>query len=450
MGGATSNILANAISMFALYVLNLKLGISATVVGVLLAVPRILDAITDPVMGNLSDRFSSRWGRRRPFIFWGALAAAVSYVLLWQIPTSWAPDGYFWPFLILSLVYYLATTVFSVPWLALGYDLTGDVGERTRVMAAVQIAASVTGLCTVWLLPVTQWSIFSDTIQGVRWVSVAVALFVAASGALVFIYCRESHGSAPQSRREGKEQLSLKTSLGAAFRNRPFLILCGVVVAMLLGIMSVNSLTPYIIIYFLHGGDMSAASVLIAANGTVWTVSGLVMVPVVAWAAGRFGKKQTLVVCLALALFGNLLKWNLYSPDHPWTVVIPQFFVALAFASLWTLLNSMIADTCDYTELQTGERIEGMLAGIYGWLIKLGVSLAFFLSGLLIDLAGFKEAAGGLQPGGVITSMRLIELGLPAIAYVAALALLTFYPLTEARMVGVQEAIRRKRTTSYE
>jgi GPH family glycoside/pentoside/hexuronide:cation symporter len=214
---------------------------------------------------------------------------------------------------------------------------------------------------------------------------------------------------------------------------------------MLLGIMSVNSLTPYITIYYLYGGNLPAATVLMAANGTVWTVTGLLMVPVVAWAAGRFGKKQTLIVCLALALFGNLLKWNIYSPEHPWTIVIPQFFVALAFASLWTLLNSMIADACDYTELQTGERLEGILAGLYGWLMKLGGSLAFLFSGLLIDLAGFNEASGASQADGVITTMRLIEMGLPAVAYICALALLVFYPLTEARMTEIQGEIRKKK-----
>lgn len=457
-GGAANNILGNAIPSFAFYVLNLGLGISPTVVGILLALPRLYDAVTDPLMGHFSDRFDSRWGRRRPFVLWGAFGAAAAFVLLWQIPREWAPDGYFWAFLVLSIVFYTATTVFSVPWMALGYDLTSDMRERTRVMAGVQIAASLTGIGMVWLLPVTQWDIFEDTIQGMRWVSLPIALFVALCGVAVFVFCRERHAHSGATYPGSSEAVlpavakpipaapapGLKGSLMAALHLRPFLLLCGIVVAMILGIFAVNSMTPFIIIFFLKGGDLAQGSTLIALNGTVWTVTGLLMVPVVAWAANRFGKKRTLFVSLLLALLGNSLKWWLYSPSHPWAVAIPQFFVATAFASLWTILNSMMADVCDYGELQYGARIEGMLAGIYGWLMKLGVALAFFFGGLLIDLTGFRESAGAAQAEGVVTSMRLVEIGLPAVAYIFALALLAFYPLNESRMRDIQARLATK------
>lgn len=441
LGGATNNILGNAISLFAFYALNLSLGISPTIVGILLAAPRLYDAILDPLMGNVSDRFRSRWGRRRPFIFWGGIAAAFSYVALWQIPRSWAPDMYIWAFVVLSLVYYTAATVFSVPWLAFGYELTSNVKERTRIMAAVQIAASITGLGMVWLLPVTQWEVFEDTLEGVRWVSLPVAIFMMLSGFAIFVFCKEGkmHGVSRQTL--SAPSLPLSESLKATFKNKPFLILCGVALMMLIGIMSVNSLTPYLIIYYLHGGDMPSASKLIALNGTVWTVTGLAMVPLVAWAAGRIGKKETLIFCISMAFLGNLFKWMLYTPETPWMVIIPQFFVSLAFASLWTLVNSMVADSCDYTELMTGKRIEGMLAGVYGWLLKLGVALASLFSGVLIDLSGFDESAGVEQGGSVIFLMRLMEIGLPAVAYACSLGFLWFYPLTEERMKIVQDKL---------
>jgi len=315
-------------------------------------------------------------------------------------------------------------------------------------MATVQIFASVSGVGLVWLIPVTQWDQFDSSLEGMRWVALILGLFMAACGLIVFRFCRSRFNE--EVAKEGAivpEGLRFFDSVKAAFRNRPFMILCGVVVAMLLGIMSVSSLTPYIIIYYLHGGNLQTGTVLVATNETVWQVTSFVMIPLVAAVSMRFGKKRTLITCLTAALIGNLLKWELYSPEHPWMVVIPQFFVALSFASLWTLVNSMVADACDYSEYQTGARVEGMLGGIYGWLIKLGIALAFFLAGLTLDLVGFDEALGSAQPAEVIRNMRILEIGLPATAFIGAILLLSFDPVTEKRMQTLQEQIREQRTS---
>jgi len=446
LGGACNNILGNAVAKFAMYILNIGLGISPTLIGAALALPRLYDAITDPVMGNISDRSHTRWGRRRPFILGGGLASGLMFFLIWCFPANLSGAAIVTWFIIFSLLYYTAVTVFTVPWYALGYEMTADVKERTRIMATVQIFASISGVGLVWLIPVTQWDQFDSSLEGMRWVALVLGLFMALCGLVVFRFCRsrfqEGAGSEGGVNPQG---LRLIASVKAAFKNGPFMILCGVVVAMLLGIMSVSSLTPYIIIYYLHGGDLQNGTVLIAANETVWQVTSFIMIPLVAAVSMRFGKKRTLITCLTAALIGNLLKWQLYTPEHPWMVVIPQVFVALSFASLWTLVNSMVADACDYSELQTGARVEGMLGGIYGWLIKLGIAMAFFMAGLILDLVGFDESRGAEQPAEVIRSMRLLEIGLPASAFVCAILLLSFYPLTEKRMEEVQAEVRSKR-----
>jgi len=448
VGGACNNIVGNAVAKFAMYILNIGLGISPTIVGAALALPRLYDAITDPVMGNISDRTHTRWGRRRPFILGGGIASGATFFLIWCFPAEWGSAAIMTWFVVFSLLYYTAVTVFSVPWYALGYEMTPDVKERTRIMATVQIFASISGVGLVWLIPVTQWDQFDSSLEGMRWVALILGLFMAACGLIVFRFCRSRFNEEVGT--EGSilpEGLRFFDSIKAAFRNGPFMILCGVVVAMLLGIMSVSSLTPYIIIYYLHGGDLQTGTVLIATNETVWQVTSFVMIPLVAAVSMRFGKKRTLITCLTAALVGNLLKWELYSPEHPWTVVIPQFFVALSFASLWTLVNSMVADACDYSEYQTGARVEGMLGGIYGWLIKLGIALAFFTAGLTLDLVGFDESLGADQPTEVIRNMRILEMGLPATAFIGAILLLTFYPLTEKRMQTLQEQIREQRAS---
>ena len=133
-GAFVNNLLGAAISTMTI-VLNLGLGMNPALVGLLSALPRLVDAFTDPLMGYISDHTKSKWGRRRPYIFIGAIVSGVIFALLWQLPRGQSEEFYFWFFLIGSIIFYLAYTVFATPWVALGYELTPDYHERTSIMA---------------------------------------------------------------------------------------------------------------------------------------------------------------------------------------------------------------------------------------------------------------------------------------------------------------------------
>ena len=114
LGAFVNNLLAAAIGGMVI-VLNLGLGMNPALVGLVSALPRLTDAITDPLMGYISDNTRSRWGRRRPYIFVGAIAAAVIFALLWQLPLGKSESFYFWYFLVGSLIFYLAYTIYATP-----------------------------------------------------------------------------------------------------------------------------------------------------------------------------------------------------------------------------------------------------------------------------------------------------------------------------------------------
>ena len=133
LGAFVNNTLSYAINSM-IIVLNLGLGLSPALVGLLSALPRVLDAVTDPLMGYISDNTRSRWGRRRPYIFVGAIAAGIVFALLWQLPFGKSHSYYFWYFLGGSLLFFVAYTIYATPWVALGYELTPDYHERTRLM----------------------------------------------------------------------------------------------------------------------------------------------------------------------------------------------------------------------------------------------------------------------------------------------------------------------------
>ena len=178
LGAFVNNLLAAAIGGMSI-VLNLALGMNPALVGLLGALPRLIDAFTDPLMGYISDHTRSRWGRRRPYIFGGAIAVGIIYALLWQLPEGRSETYYFWYFLVGSLFFYVAYTVFATPWVALGYELTPDYHERTRVMAVQNFMGQLAYLIAPWFLWIMQHKgMFDDLASGAAGLAIVVAAAV--------------------------------------------------------------------------------------------------------------------------------------------------------------------------------------------------------------------------------------------------------------------------------
>ena len=181
VGAFVNNLLAGAIGGMVI-VLNLGLGMNPALVGLLGALPRVTDAITDPLMGYLSDNTRSKWGRRRPYIFCGAIAAGLIFALLWQLPRGQSEMFYFYFFLAGSILFFLAYTVFATPWVALGYELTPDYHERTRLMGVQNFIGQLAYLLSPWFLWIMQYEIFDDMVDGAAGLGIAIGVATIAIG----------------------------------------------------------------------------------------------------------------------------------------------------------------------------------------------------------------------------------------------------------------------------
>ena len=138
---------ANALGVF-MVVLVKGLGFSPFMWGVLFFVPRILDAVTDPVMGFITDNTRSRWGRRRPYIFLGAIITGLAYVVMWQLYEENSLTFNFTYFLGMSLIFFVGLTIFATPYVAMGYEMSPDFHERTRLMAVARASGSAEACAT--------------------------------------------------------------------------------------------------------------------------------------------------------------------------------------------------------------------------------------------------------------------------------------------------------------
>ena len=135
LGGLTND-MVNALWVLAMPIFSVGLGVKAVWIGVALALPRIWDAISDPLMGHISDNTRSRFGRRRPYIFVGAIGLGLSFALLWLPSRDWSEPVLLAWFIGMSLLFFTFLTIWSIPWNALGLELTPDVKERNGVQAA--------------------------------------------------------------------------------------------------------------------------------------------------------------------------------------------------------------------------------------------------------------------------------------------------------------------------
>ncbi|TWX67280.1 MFS transporter [Colwellia demingiae] len=462
LGAFVNNLLGAAIGGM-LIVLNLGLGMNPVLVGLIGALPRLTDAITDPLMGYISDHTKSKWGRRRPYIFFGAIAAAVIFALLWQLPRDQSENFYFWFFLIGSIIFYLAYTVFATPWVALGYELTPDYHERTRLMAVQNFMGQMAWLVAPWFLWFMQNDIlFEDMIEGAGWLAIIIGVFTVCVGILPAIFLKER--SKHQEEKTNKESLNVSSSdkneaneeFPAGFKDfikgflttikfKPFLYLCAATFLVFNGFMLVSSFQTYVIIYYVFGGDQSLGAEFAGWAGTVSAISTFCVIFLVTKLSTIMGKRNAFFFSTGVSIIGYALKWVCYTPESPMLLLIPSIFIAFGLGGLFTLMGSMVADVCDLDELNTKQRREGMFGSIYWWVVKLGMAVALAAGGFLLNATGFDVALAGQQSADTIFFMRLCDVIIPIITSLIAIWMIMAYPLTEDKAREVREALEARR-----
>ncbi|HSI64108.1 MAG TPA: MFS transporter [Candidatus Saccharimonadia bacterium] len=376
---------------------NIGLGLSAFWLGVILVIPRLWDAVADPLVGHFSDNLRTRWGRRRPFLLVGGIAVAVTFVVMWWVPKEagateearhWIQLGYilFW-----LLLFYSANALFEIPHGALGMEMTSDTDERTRLFSAKSFFGNLFAMGTPWLFALASLEMFKgpggNEMDGMRYVSMLVSAILIPMSVWWFVACPEPAAVAAQERPKTRFWADMR----AACSSRAFLVLVGVVFILAMGFNFVGLLNYYISIFYLYGGDKQAAGALLGINGTVWAITGLLAVFPLNWLSRRLGKKHTLGIAILLMIVAQLAKIVCYNPAHPYLVVIPTVLLSAGMLMFFTLGSSMLGDVVDDAERRTGLRNEGSTYAAYWWFIKMGTAFASFVTGALIVFTHFDE-----------------------------------------------------------
>ena len=456
MGAFVNNLLAAAIGGM-IVILNLGLGMNPALVGLLGALPRLTDALIDPLMGFISDNTRSRWGRRRPYIFIGAIASGIAYALLWQLPVGKSETFYAIYFLIGSILFYIAYTIFAAPWVALGYELTPDYHERTRLMGVQNFIGQLAYVVSPWFLWIMNhkaW--FPDPVKGASGLAIAIGVLTIAVGVVPALVLRERFQHVAELELEAtagkKGWAGFKRNMAEFFhgfattwRSRPFQKLCAATFLVFNSFIMISSFQLYVIIYYVFGGDQEMGARYSGYAGTLGAVSTFAVIFFITWLGTKIGKRRAFFVSTGISIVGYLLKWFCYSPQHPFMLLLPVPLLAFGLGGLFTLMGSMIADVVDVDELETHQRREGIFGAIYWWVVKLGMAAALAGGGYLLNATGFDVAKAGEQGARTITLLRLFDAGIPAIASAIAIWVFSTYHITEERAHEVRAELERRR-----
>ncbi len=409
------------------------IGMTPGLVAIILFVGRSWDYLNDPVIGYLSDRTRTRWGRRRPFLLFGAVPFGLSFVLLWLSPHL-STTGLIIYYSLGYIVYEALATAVYMPYYALTPELTDDYDERTR-LTSFRMFFNILGGLTAYIFPMMViGSMVPENIKRVLLMSVIAGAIAATPLIGVFLGTREKKEYISE------ERPKFFASLKAAFKNRPFVFGAGIY---LLTWMTILVVETNIIIYIKYVAHREEQSTLILASIFITAILAL---PLWNWAARKWGKRLAYIIGISFWALVMMVLFTV-SPQTPLAEVLLLCVLAGVGVSAGQVLPwSIIPDAIEWDEWKTYERHEGMFYSLITLMGKIANSIIVPFSLLVLQITGY-QAASATQPESALMGIRLVIGPLPAILLVGGIVFAIFYPLDRKQHNQIVEELRQRRKT---
>jgi glycoside/pentoside/hexuronide:cation symporter, GPH family len=439
-GAAGVAILLNGISGLTLFYFTTVLKLDPKVAGLLIFICRLYDALSDPISGYLSDRTQSKWGRRRPYLFAGAIISAGSFFMVFTVPffgpydsvTSGAGLIAVSYVLLALLLYTTGYSLFNVPYMAMPAEMTRGYHERSSVHGYRVVFAAV-GSFAVQSMMGFLLDAYGKGVEGHRMVAITGASLIFVTMMVTFFgTARAPYVPHTPVRVPWREQL-----LGFA-RNKPFLQILGVKLAQLFGL----SASTGGLVFFLAtvvNQPLKNLALIGAAN----TIAVLVSTPVLIRLSRIIGKRGAYALCAVITGL-TALSWSLAEPDDgAWTLAVRGFLLGIAFAGNVLFAMSMLTDAMEIDSHATGMRREGMYSALYSFVEKFAFALGPLIMGFALSYAGFDPRnPPAVADAGVRQAVLLGIAYIPAAMAFVAVAILAFYRLDERALLEARAGAR--------
>ncbi|WP_299414410.1 MFS transporter [Acaryochloris sp. IP29b_bin.148] len=434
--GITATLLAFSLLFFLTKVAGLNPGMAGAVV----AIGKVSDAINDPIIGVLSDRTRSRWGRRHSWILMGSIPFGLFFFLQWLVPhfsnnvadNNW---GLFWYYVIISILFNLAFTAVNLPYTALTAEISQDFNERTS-LNSFRFTFSILGSILALLLEIVIKGIIPDPTQQ-YWV---LGLVCSVLSVLPLYWCvwGTEERYTPET---AAKPLPILAQVKIAFSNRPFLYVIGIYFCSWLAFqLTAANLRFFVLKWMEYDGDTWIAL----------TVQAVAIVMLFVWTAvsARMGKRMVYFLGMSLWIMaqGGLF---FLQPGQIVGLYFLSVISGVGVATAYLVPWSMLPDVIELDELKTGERREGIFYAIMVFLQKMGLALGIFLVGQALDASGFITPAPGLpipaQPPEALFAIRVIIGPLPTVILLIGLLLAYFYPISREVHAEILLKLRERR-----
>ncbi|MGB5236919.1 MAG: MFS transporter [Flavobacteriaceae bacterium] len=491
------NILPGTLGVFIQFFLLTAWGVDPLWAGLLGGLPRIFDAVTDPIMGFISDNTKSRYGRRRPYIFLGAIISGILFFLMWQLDDNASQTYIIWHVMIIQILFLVGNTMFATPLVGLGYEMTSDYNERTRLMSFANSMGQIAWMIVPWLYVIIPDSnTFNTQTEGVRTMALIVGAMCVVFGILPALFCK----GIDSEHMEGRKKINFQTlasnmkdlfkGIVQVSKNKPFMKLCGATFLVFNGFQLVAAFGVFIIVFYIYNGSYELAGTWPAWFNTINAmITAFLVIPIISKMANKWGKRNAFLISTVLSIVGYLLKWfgfdkglnndfnqtglgkglnsavgglfEAINPglesigmswftidpgsDIPWLIFVPIPLFAFGMGGLFTLMMSMTADVCDLDELENGmPRKEGTFGAIYWWMVKLGQAIALVLGGLILKIVGFDPNLTE-QSMETMNRLRIADIIIPSLTAALAVWVMWKYSLSEERAKEIKEELESRR-----
>lgn len=452
-------ITANITIFFQLIFFTNVAGIPAGWAGSILMVSKIWDAVNDPIVGVMTDKTrSAKWGRRLPWLLYGAIPFGVFSFLLWIVPDfgGMSADSkvwmLFWYYVVVGAISQVFYTVVNLPYTAMTPELTQDYDERTQ-LNSYRFAFSIGGSIFSLLLAKIIFQVVPESEGALQYLWLAALCSGISVLALYWcVYGTRKRALAFEAQRikvPTEETISLVQQFRIALSNRAFLYVIGIYLCSWLAVQVTASIIPYFVVSRMGLKQADVPTVLIGVQGTA-----LIMLFVWSRLSKTLGKKAVYFMGMGLWI---IAQFGLYflEPGQVALMYVLAVMAGVGVSTAYLVPWSMIPDVIELDELNTGQRREGVFYGFMVLLQKLGLALGLFLVGLSLQAAGFREAVAGLplptQPPSAVDAIRIAIGPFPTIALIFGLVLTYFYPITrEVHAEVVLKLAERKRNAALE
>ncbi|MGQ9838601.1 MAG: MFS transporter [Cyanobacteriota bacterium] len=439
VGDLGTGMTANILAFFLLPFLTNTVGMGAGLAGSIFAITRFWDALNDPIIGILSDRTHTHWGRRRPWLLFAAIPFGLTFLAQWWIPFPGQIGALFVYYLSVSLLFNTFYSAANIPYASLTPELTQDYDERTQ-LNQFRFAFSVGGSIAAVVFFSWLYNLLPDRRAGYLLAGTCFALISSLPLLLCFWGVREQYQAE-------RAPLPLPQQVQLAFRNRPYLFVIGIYLCSWLAFQFTATIIPYFIVFWMGLPERWISLTVVA-------VQGIAVLTLFIWTqlSTHLGKRTIYLIGAGFWLISQTGLFFLQPGQE--RIMIGLALIAGVGVSATVYLGpwSMIPDVIDLDELETGERREGIFYAFMVLLQKVGLALGLFFVGQALDLAGFVSSVAGeappIQPESALLAIRFAIGPLPAVSLVGGILLVWFYPITRQRHQQILAQLQENRAKS--